>query len=201
MAFVNRMPRYEILSEEALDVLERGRRRLVSELGVEFLLPEAVELLRQAGQKVETDTAVKLDPEFILEQVAKAPREFDLQARNPEHTVHIGGESMVLASVCGSPFVREGDVRRDATTDDFENFVKLCRPSRSSTRRAARSSSPTTARLTRATSTWSSRSRRSPTSRTWARSSRARTRWTRSAWARSCSAAVRRSSARRARSR
>jgi trimethylamine--corrinoid protein Co-methyltransferase len=125
MAFVNRMPRYEILSEEALDVLDRGWRRLVSEIGVEFLLPEAVELLREAGQKVETDTLVKLDPEFILEQVAKAPREFDLQARNPANTVHIGGDHMVFASVYGSPFVREGDVRRDATMADFENFVKL----------------------------------------------------------------------------
>ena len=125
MPFVNRMPRYEILSEEALDVLDRGWRRLVTEIGIEFLLPEAVELLRQAGQKVETDTLVKLDPEFILEQVAKAPREFDLQARNPEHTVHIGGQSMVFASVYGSPFVREGDVRRDATMADYENFVKL----------------------------------------------------------------------------
>jgi trimethylamine---corrinoid protein Co-methyltransferase len=125
MTFVNRMPRYEILSEEALDVLDRGWRRLVTEIGIEFLLPEAVELLREAGQKVETDTLVKLDPEFILEQVAKAPREFDLQARNPEHTVHIGGDHMVFASVYGPPFVREGDVRRDATMADFENFVKL----------------------------------------------------------------------------
>ena len=123
--FANRMPRYEILSEDALDVLDRGWRRLVSEIGIEFLLPEAVELLRGAGQKVETDTLVKLDPEFILEQVAKAPREFDLQARNPENTVHIGGENMVFASVYGSPFVREGDVRRDATMADYENFVKL----------------------------------------------------------------------------
>jgi trimethylamine--corrinoid protein Co-methyltransferase len=57
--------------------------------------------------------------------VAKAPREFDLVARNPEHTVHIGGDHMVFASVYGPPFVREGDVRRDATMADYENFVKL----------------------------------------------------------------------------
>ena len=34
--FVNRMPRYEILSEESMAVLDRGWRRIVSELGVEF---------------------------------------------------------------------------------------------------------------------------------------------------------------------
>jgi trimethylamine---corrinoid protein Co-methyltransferase len=123
--FVNAMPRYEILSEDAMEVLDRGWRRIVSELGIEFLLPEAVEALRAAGQKVETEQLVKLDPEFILEQVAKAPREFDLQARNPERTIHIGGDGMAFAPVYGPPFVRIGDERRDGTMEDFENFVKL----------------------------------------------------------------------------
>ena len=122
--FVNAMPRYEILSEEAMDVLDGGWRRLVSELGVEFLLPEAVEYFRAAGQKVEGDK-VFLDPEFVLEQVAKAPREFDLQARNPERSVHIGGDHMVFSGVYGPPFMREGAERRDAYMSDFENFVRL----------------------------------------------------------------------------
>jgi trimethylamine---corrinoid protein Co-methyltransferase len=122
--FVNAMPRYEILSEEAMEVLDGGWRRIVSELGVEFLLPEAIEYFRAAGQKVEGDK-VFLDPEFILEQVAKAPREFDLQARNPERSVHIGGDHMVFSGVYGPPFVRQGADRRDATMADFENFVRL----------------------------------------------------------------------------
>ena len=123
--FVNTMPRYEILSEDAMETLDRGWRRIVTELGIEFLLPEAVELFRAAGQTVEGDNLVKLDPDFVLEQVAKAPREFELVARNPERSVHIGGDHMVFSAVYGPPFVREGDVRRDATMADFENFVRL----------------------------------------------------------------------------
>ena len=122
--FRNTMPRYEILSEDAMAALDRGWRRIVSELGIEFILPEAVEYFREAGQKVE-DSVVKLDPEFVLEQVAKAPREFDVQARNPEHSIHIGGDAMAFGAVYGPPFLREGDVRRDATMDDFRNFAKL----------------------------------------------------------------------------
>ena len=122
--YVNQMPRYEILSEEAMDVLERGWRRIVSELGVEFMLPEAVEYFRAAGQKVDGEK-VFLEPEFVLEQVAKAPREFELMARNPERSVHIGGDHMAFAGVYGPPFVREGDVRRDAKMADFENLVRL----------------------------------------------------------------------------
>jgi trimethylamine---corrinoid protein Co-methyltransferase len=122
--FRNSMPRYEILSEDAMATLDRGWRRIISEIGVEFILPEAVEAFRQAGQKVE-DAVVKLEPEFVLEQVAKAPREYHVQARNPARSVHIGGNSMVFTSVYGCPFVREGDVRRDATMADFENLVRL----------------------------------------------------------------------------
>ena len=122
--FVNRMPRYEILSEEAVATLDRGWRRIVSEIGIEFILPEAVKVFAAAGQRTE-DATVWLDPEFVLEQVAKAPPEFDLQARNPEHAVHIGGDGMAFGAVYGPPFVREGATRRDATMADFENFCRL----------------------------------------------------------------------------
>ena len=122
--FRNTMPRYEILSQDSLAVLDKGWKRLVSEIGVEFMSERARDLFREAGQKVEDDN-VRFDPEWVLEQVAKAPREFDVQARNPANSVHIGGDDMVFSGVYGPPFVREGDVRRDATMDDFRNFTKL----------------------------------------------------------------------------
>jgi len=121
---INDLPRYEILDEAALAELERGWRRIVSELGIEFLHPEAIEVFASAGQDVDGEL-VRFDPDWILEQVAKAPAEFDLQARNPERSVHIGGNHMVFSPVYGCPFVREGDERRDATYDDFQNLVKL----------------------------------------------------------------------------
>jgi trimethylamine--corrinoid protein Co-methyltransferase len=121
---INDMPRYEILDEAALEELERGWRRIVSELGIEFLYDEALDIFRAAGQQVEGQL-VRFDPDWILEQVAKAPPEFDLQARNPERTVHLGGNHMVFSAVYGCPFVREGLTRRDATYEDFQNLVKL----------------------------------------------------------------------------
>lgn len=122
--FRNAMPRYEVLSEDAMATLDRGWRKLMTEIGVEFMDDRALELFRKAGQRVEANT-VFLDPDFVLEQVAKAPREFDVQARNPENSIHIGGDSMAFGAVYGPPFVRQGEVRRDATMDDFRNFTKL----------------------------------------------------------------------------
>nr|BFE87914.1 hypothetical protein GCM10020093_105150 [Planobispora longispora] len=37
--FLNQMPRYEILSADAMATLDRGWRRIVSEIGVEFMSP------------------------------------------------------------------------------------------------------------------------------------------------------------------
>src|SRR3954449_3985854 len=122
--FRNKMPRYEILSEDAMAQLDKGWRRLVTEIGVEFNSDRALKLFADAGQRVDGQT-VYLDPDFVLEQVAKAPSEFDVQARNPVNNIHIGGDAMAFGAVYGPPFVREGDVRRDATMDDFERFTKL----------------------------------------------------------------------------
>jgi trimethylamine---corrinoid protein Co-methyltransferase len=121
---INTMPRYEILDEAALAELDRGWRRIVSDLGIEFLSEEALDHFRREGQQVDGEL-VRFDPDWILAQVAKAPSEFDLQARNPERSVHIGGNHMVFAAVYGCPFVREGLERRDATYTDFENLVRL----------------------------------------------------------------------------
>lgn len=122
--FHNKMPRYEILSADAMDKLDAGWRRIVTEIGVEFMSEPALELFRAAGQRV-VDNTVFLDPEFVLAQVAKAPAEFDIAARNPDHSVRIGGEAMAFGAVYGPPFVRQGQVRRDATMDDYRNFARL----------------------------------------------------------------------------
>src|ERR1700759_1569195 len=122
------MPRYEILDESSMQELERGWRRIVSELGIDFGTSEpheeSIALLEAAGQNVDGQL-VKFDPDWILEQVAKAPREFDLQARNPANTIHVGGNHMAFGAVYGCPFVREGLERREATYADFENLVRL----------------------------------------------------------------------------
>ena len=70
-------------------------------------------------------STVKFDPEFVLEQVAKAPLSFALRARNPDRSIRIGGRNMAFLPVYGCPFTREEDQRREATMDDYERFVKL----------------------------------------------------------------------------
>jgi len=78
--FVNRMPRYDVLSEEAMAILEDGWRRLVSEIGIRFDCERAQARFRAAGQDVGEEGVVRFDPDFLLEQVAKAPGAFPPKA-------------------------------------------------------------------------------------------------------------------------
>ena len=124
--FVNALPRYEILSEDAMEVLDRGWRRIVSELGIEFLLPEAVEILRAAGQIVEDEQPRPLRPRLH----PRAGREGAARVRRRRRATRSATSASAatawsFAPVYGCPFIREGDVRRDAKMADFENLVRL----------------------------------------------------------------------------
>ena len=95
--FLNRMPRYEVLSGDAMGTLERGWERLAREVGVRFDHPSALELFREAGQTVDDEGVVRFDPGFLRAQVAMAPTRFALRARNPARDLDIGGDAMVFA--------------------------------------------------------------------------------------------------------
>ena len=122
--FVNRMPRYEPLSEEALATIDRGWERVAREIGVQFDHPRALELFGAAGQTVDGDT-VRFDPDFLKAQAALAPSVFSLRARNRARDVVVGGDHMVFGPAQGPPFVRIDGERRDGTLADLEDLLRL----------------------------------------------------------------------------
>ena len=126
-AFIRReIPTYDLLSEEGLALIEAKGEELLKEVGIEIRDDaEALQLFRDAGATVDGIT-VHFDPGHVRALCATAPREFTQLARNPEKSVQIGGNHVVLAPTYGSPFVRDlAGGRRYATLEDFRNFVKL----------------------------------------------------------------------------
>jgi trimethylamine--corrinoid protein Co-methyltransferase len=126
--FVNRMPRFEPLSDEALATIESAAERLASEVGVQFDHPQALELFRAAGQTVD-GALVRFEPGFLRAQAEVAPSEFTLRARNPERSLVVGGDHMVFSAAQGPPFVRIGAERRDGTIADLEQLLMLTQAS------------------------------------------------------------------------
>ena len=121
----NTLRPYDILTEEQVELVHRHAMTILEDIGIDFLHPHAVELLEKAGMRTEGER-VRFDAGWVMEQAAKAPPLFQVQARNPANTVTIGGDHMVNAPVYGPPFITDLDRgRRGATIEDFTNFDKL----------------------------------------------------------------------------
>ena len=122
-----RVPVYDVMSVEGLELIEHNAETILEEIGVEFRDdPEALALWRGAGADVDGER-VRIPRGLARKLVTNsAPAEFVQHARNPERSARIGGPHMVFAPAYGPPFIRSlDDGRRYATIEDFRNFVKL----------------------------------------------------------------------------
>jgi trimethylamine---corrinoid protein Co-methyltransferase len=120
------IPNFEILTEEALEIIETNAETVLAEIGVNFVNnPAALELWREAGAEI-IGERVRIPRGLARKLCSTAPSTITQHARNPNRNVEIGGRSLVLAPVYGPPFVHDAQGgRRYATMADFEKFVKL----------------------------------------------------------------------------
>ena len=120
------IPNFEVLTEEALEIIETNAEQVLEEIGVNFPdNPGALELWRDAGADIDGER-VRIPKGLARKLCATAPSHYTQHARNPERNVVVGGKSLVLAPVYGPPFVRDMEGgRRYATMEDFRKFVKL----------------------------------------------------------------------------
>jgi len=90
------VPNYEVLTEEALDVIEANAETVLAEIGVNFVdNPEALDRWRAAGAEVEGER-VRIPRGLARTLCATAPSQFTQHARNPARNVEIGGNNLVL---------------------------------------------------------------------------------------------------------
>ncbi len=127
-AYITRKtPTYELLDEESLAQIEHNADTILEEVGIEFReYPRALELFKDAGADIDGER-VRFPRGMCRSLIqASAPTQFTQHARNPERSVQIGGDAMVLVPAYGPPFVHDlrGE-RRYATIEDFQNFIKL----------------------------------------------------------------------------
>ncbi|WP_420555840.1 trimethylamine methyltransferase family protein [Roseovarius sp.] len=120
------IPNYEILNEEALEMIEHNAETVLEEIGVNFVEnPRALQMWKDAGADVQGER-VHIPRGLARDLIKTAPSQYTQHARNPERNVVVGGNNLVFAPVYGPPFVRDATGgRRYATMADFEKFVKL----------------------------------------------------------------------------
>ena len=117
----------EILDPEQIEAIHDTSLQILEEIGMDFLLPEAREILKAAGADVAAgEERVRFDRGLVLEAVAKAPSSFTLHARNPARNLTIGGRHINFTLIASAPNVSdlEGG-RRPGGFADFCNLLRL----------------------------------------------------------------------------
>ncbi len=124
---VNPMAPVELLSSEQVAQIHHASMRILEEIGIDFLEDEALALWEAAGARVDhKGQHVWLDRGLVEKLVAKAPAEFKLRARNPAHSLRIGGNHINFATVGAAPYYADlKNGRRPGTLSDYRQMVTL----------------------------------------------------------------------------
>ncbi|MCA3451357.1 MAG: trimethylamine methyltransferase family protein [Rhodobacter sp.] len=115
----------EPLDMNGVMAIHRGCMRILKEIGIEFLNPAAVDILRKAGCRVD-GTNIRMDEDFVTDMLKTAPESFTITPRNPDREVIIGGRHMVFVNVSSPP--NAWDLERGKRSGDFgtfREFIKL----------------------------------------------------------------------------
>ncbi len=116
----------EPMGPEGVEAIHNAAMTILEDIGVEFLNTEALAILKKAGCKID-GALVKMDREWVMEMVAKAPAEFTITPRNPDRRLPIGGKHLLFGNVSSPPnyFDLEIGKKVSGTREQCANLLKL----------------------------------------------------------------------------
>ena len=121
-------PKLKLLSDELVDQIISEGFALLMDPGVRVHNQEALNLLADAGAKVDFETQIAYIPEKIVRSALETrPSEFYLYNLEGEQVVHYGGDSVQFDPGSAAINVLDSDTQeqRQPLTADFVKFVKL----------------------------------------------------------------------------
>ncbi|MEL6279253.1 MAG: trimethylamine methyltransferase family protein [Pseudomonadota bacterium] len=115
----------EPLPPEGVEAIHDGAMRILEEIGIEVLNPQAIEILKGAGATVEGEL-VRIGRDAVMEHVRKAPSQFTITPRNPDREITVGGKHILFGNVSSAPNFSNLDVgRQSGTQAAYQDFLKL----------------------------------------------------------------------------
>ena len=117
----------DVISADQIEAIHQSSLRILAEIGMDFLHPEALSLFSEAGAEVEAGSdRVRFDPDWVIDKVSTVPSSFTLHARNPDHNVSVGGDHINFATVASPPNASDLDKgRRTGNFEDFKNLIRI----------------------------------------------------------------------------
>ncbi len=117
----------EVLDAGQIEAIHDASMRILEGVGMDFLHPEALDILAAGGAAVEAGTQrVRFDREMVAAMIATAPATFPLHARNPARDLVMGDGHVNFGCVASPPNVTDLDRgRRTGNFEDYANLVRL----------------------------------------------------------------------------
>ncbi|MDB5663679.1 trimethylamine methyltransferase family protein, partial [Cypionkella sp.] len=114
-----------ILSDDHVEAIHLKSLQVLQDIGMDVLLPEARDILQNAGALVSNDR-VRIGRDIVEAAMKTPPSEFTFHARNPARNVQFGGDWLIFGPVGGPPNCSDLDRgRRSGNLEDNSNFLKL----------------------------------------------------------------------------
>ncbi len=116
----------EPLNEEGVLAIHDGAMRILEEIGIEILNPEALELFREMGAVIDGEN-VRMGRDLVMELIGKAPSEWTITPRNPAHQLKVGGDHILFGNVSSPPsyWTMETGHKMTGTREMCKDFIKL----------------------------------------------------------------------------
>jgi trimethylamine--corrinoid protein Co-methyltransferase len=123
----NRFAPQTVFSDDEIASIHNTALRVLEELGVKVLLPEARQEFAKAGALVDEETLmVRIGREIVENALKTAPKEIFAKGGSAVRDIDFKLGNMTFVAGCGAPNVTDLDRgRRAGALEDFENMTKL----------------------------------------------------------------------------
>ena len=124
---INRDRPTEPLTDAGVLAIHDGAMRILEEIGIEFLNPEAVAILRASGGCKINGENVRMGRDFVMEIIGRAPESWTITPRNPDRTITMGGHHLNFGNVSSPPSYWDMKIGRKVagTREMCQNLLKL----------------------------------------------------------------------------
>lgn len=116
----------EPLDEDGIQAIHEGAMRILEEIGIAILNPEAVEIYRAEGCSVDGEI-VRMGRDWVMEMIGKAPSQFTITPRNPDRQLVVGGRHLLFGNVSSPPNYWDMEIGKKVpgTRAQCQNLLKL----------------------------------------------------------------------------
>nr|CAA6805406.1 MAG: Trimethylamine methyltransferase family protein [uncultured Thiotrichaceae bacterium] len=115
----------EVVADEQVELIHDAAMRILEDIGIDVLLPEAREIMLKAGATAKGER-VYFERELLMQLISTVPEQFTLHARNPAHNFQVGKNFVNFGTVASAPNTNSLDGgRRPGNQQDYQTFLRL----------------------------------------------------------------------------